>query len=279
MTSKEPALSASVANTFLKCPLQFRFSYLDKIPRPATPAMLRGTLVHKVLENMFDLPAEQRTVNVVTQTINDAWQTVSAEATKLEETLAEQSADDLKAETLRLIEAYFTLENPSRLNPDGRESFVETVLSSGLRLRGIIDRVEVNPDGWVRITDYKSGKAPLPQYTHDYRLQMLMYSLLYRENRGVVPRRTQLLFLGGACPDVMIIDPTPEDVTAFEDEILDIWIEITKCLDNGHFAPHPSKLCEWCYFQNLCPVYDNTPPEVPAEAIENYRKVGPAHRA
>ena len=61
------------------------------------------------------------------------------------------------------MERWFTLEDPTRLEPAERELFVETELDSGLRLRGIIDRVDVAPTGEVRIVDYKTGKAPRPR--------------------------------------------------------------------------------------------------------------------
>ena len=61
------------------------------------------------------------------------------------------------------MERWFTLEDPTRLEPAERELFVEAELESGLKLRGIIDRVDVAPSGEVRIVDYKTGKAPRPR--------------------------------------------------------------------------------------------------------------------
>ena len=59
-----------------------------------------------------------------------------------------------------IMDAYFTLEDPRRLEPAERESYVETTLDSGLRLRGYIDRLDVAPGGEIRIVDYKTGRAP-----------------------------------------------------------------------------------------------------------------------
>ena len=57
-----------------------------------------------------------------------------------------------------LLDGYFTLEDPRRLDPAERESFVEVVLPGGLRLRGIVDRLDVAPTGDVRVVDYKTGR-------------------------------------------------------------------------------------------------------------------------
>ena len=56
--------------------------------------------------------------------------------------------------------SYFTLEDPRRLEPAERELYVETLLESGLLLRGYVDRIDVAPDGAIRVVDYKTGRSP-----------------------------------------------------------------------------------------------------------------------
>src|SRR5215210_1639881 len=41
------------------------------------------------------------------------------------------------------LRRYFALEDPTRLEPAERESYVETLLSSKLLLRGFVDRLDV----------------------------------------------------------------------------------------------------------------------------------------
>jgi putative RecB family exonuclease len=55
------ALSPSRAGDFLACPLLYRFRTIDRLPEPPSPDAVRGTVVHKVLEDLFDLPAVDRT--------------------------------------------------------------------------------------------------------------------------------------------------------------------------------------------------------------------------
>src|SRR5258706_5233127 len=56
-----PSLSPSRAADFKTCPLLYRFRTIDRIPEPPTPDQARGTLVHAVLERLFDFPAGDRT--------------------------------------------------------------------------------------------------------------------------------------------------------------------------------------------------------------------------
>ena len=58
------------------------------------------------------------------------------------------------------VDRWFELEDPTRLEPAEREAFVECLLDSGLMLRGVIDRIDVAPDGAVRVVDYKTGSSP-----------------------------------------------------------------------------------------------------------------------
>ena len=55
----DPALSPSRAADFKQCPLLFRFRTIDRLEGPPSPAAARGTLVHAVLEHLFDLPAAE----------------------------------------------------------------------------------------------------------------------------------------------------------------------------------------------------------------------------
>ena len=51
------SLSPSRAADFMTCPLLYRFRVIDRLPEQPSPAAARGTLVHAVLERLFDAPA------------------------------------------------------------------------------------------------------------------------------------------------------------------------------------------------------------------------------
>ena len=46
----------------MACPLLYRFRVVDRLPEQPSPAATRGTVVHAVLERLFDLPAAERTL-------------------------------------------------------------------------------------------------------------------------------------------------------------------------------------------------------------------------
>ena len=58
-----------------------------------------------------------------------------------------------------LVESYFAMEDPARLEPAARELQVQAELPSGLVLRGFVDRLDRAPTGQLRVVDYKTGQA------------------------------------------------------------------------------------------------------------------------
>src|ERR1700761_1361841 len=75
---KGPALSPSRAGDFMTCPLLYRFRVIDKLPEPPSPAAARGTLVHAVLERLFDRPRAERTPEVAHALLQPEWDRLMA---------------------------------------------------------------------------------------------------------------------------------------------------------------------------------------------------------
>ncbi|WP_411144168.1 RecB family exonuclease [Streptomyces sp. x-80] len=259
------ALSPSRASDFMQCPLLYRFRVIDKLPEKPSAAATRGTVVHAVLERLFDAPAAERTAPGARAMVPGEWEKLLAKRPEL----AELFEDDPGGERLgtwladaeALVERWFSLEDPTRLEPADRELYVETVLDSGLRLRGFIDRVDIASTGEVRIVDYKTGKAPRPEYAEGALFQMKFYALVMWRLRGTVPRRLQLVYLGSG--DVRTYDPSEADLRGVERKLLALWDAIQRATDSGDWRPRPTKLCGWCDHQAHCPEFGGTPPVYP----------------
>ena len=163
------SLSPSRAGDFMTCPLRYRFRTIDKLPEASSPAAARGTVVHKVLERLFDLPAADRTPERAAELLEPAWASVLAEDPELARLFGEDGAEigAWLASCRESLERYFRLEDPRRLEPAEREMYVETVLDSKLLLRGFVDRLDVAPTGQVRVVDYKGLAVDTPLPTPD----------------------------------------------------------------------------------------------------------------
>ncbi|AXG77015.1 DUF2800 domain-containing protein [Streptomyces paludis] len=269
-TSLPPSsLSPSRANDFMQCPLLYRFRVIDKLPEKPSEAATRGTLVHAVLERLFDAPAAERTASRARALVPGQWDRLLEARPELAELFASDPAGERLAgwlaEAERLVERWFSLEDPTRLEPAERELFLEAELDSGLRLRGVIDRVDVAPTGEVRIVDYKTGKAPRPEYAEGARFQMTFYALVVRRLKGVLPRRLQLVYLGSG--EVVTYDPVEADLERVERKLLALWEAIERATVTGDWQPRRTKLCGWCDHQAVCPEFGGTPPVYPLTVV------------
>jgi putative RecB family exonuclease len=262
-TSSRPALSPSRAADFMTCPLLYRFRVIDKIPEPPTPATARGTLVHAVLEKLFDAPAADRTPDAALAMIAPQWERLATADPDLAALTCDESERAvLLGEASSALQGYFTLEDPRRLQPAEREYYVEAELDSGLRLRGYIDRLDVSAAGDVRIVDYKTGKVPRAEYEASALFQMKFYALVLWRTRGVIPRMLQLMYLADV--EVLRYCPDEADLHATERKLEALWRAIERARSTGDWRPRPGRLCDWCRHKALCPEFGGTLPPLPA---------------
>lgn len=259
------ALSPSRVGDFLNCPLLYRFRSIDRLPESSSPAAVRGTLVHRVLEQLFDLPPADRSPARAGDLVEPAW----AELLELEPTLAELFDGDGAgvAEWLvscrESVRSYFDLEDPTRLEPADRELYVETLTEAKVLLRGVVDRVDVAPDGAIRIVDYKTGPSPQEMWEGKALFQLKFYALVLWRMRGVVPSMLQLIYLGNH--EVLRYQPDEQDLVATERKVLAVWEAIRLATEQQEFQARKGPGCRWCSHQALCPAYGGTPPPWPGQ--------------
>src|SRR5262245_55616173 len=105
-----PSLSPSRAADFKTCPLLYRFRTIDRIPEPPTPDQARGTLVHAVLEHLFDMPAAERTPRAAADLVAPQWERLLQEQPLLSEMFGEDGTPPQFLEsTTALLDGYFAV--------------------------------------------------------------------------------------------------------------------------------------------------------------------------
>jgi putative RecB family exonuclease len=260
------ALSPSRASDFMQCPLLYRFRVIDKLPQVPSAAAARGTLVHQVLERLFDLPADGRTIEAAAAMVEPQWRSLLEGEPELAELVDETDPAAVAswfADAVSLIERWFTLEDPTRLEPAERELYVETDLD-GLTLRGYVDRLDVTPSGEMRVVDYKTGRSPSELFEAKALFQMKFYALVLWRLRGEVPRMLQLVYLGNS--EIVRYSPDEADLLAVERKLKALWHAIETAAQTGDWRPSKSRLCDWCDHRALCPAWGGTPPPLPEGA-------------
>ncbi|MCZ2820337.1 RecB family exonuclease [Modestobacter sp. VKM Ac-2977] len=266
---RRPSLSPSRAADFKSCPLLYRFRTIDRLPEKKSRAAVRGTLVHAVLEKLYDLPAAERTAAAAQTLVTPAWDELREEPGVAElfgapEGEQAESLEAWLASAGQLVETYFRLEDPTRIQPHGREELVEVTLPDGLLLRGYVDRLDVAPTGALRVVDYKTGGMPREAFEAKALFQMKFYALVLWRTRGVVAAQLKLLYLKDG--DALTYAPDEAELLRFERTLQAIWAAIERAVATGDFRANKSRLCSWCDHQALCPAFGGTPPPFPADA-------------
>ncbi len=258
------SLSPSRALDFQSCPLLYRFRVLDRLPEPPSPAAVRGTLVHAVLEALYDLPVGRRTLDEAIGLVGPQWDELVAERPEVVAMLSDAGTDP--SQWLRgagdLVEAYFAMEDPTRLEPAARELRVEAELASGLVLRGFVDRLDRAPTGALRVVDYKTGRPPGVGFEARAMFQMRFYALALWHMHGTIPTVLQLMYLSTGV--VLRYEPDEDDLRAMQRKVEALWVAIERAMETGDWRARRSTLCGWCAHQALCPEWGGTPPPLPS---------------
>jgi putative RecB family exonuclease len=250
------SLSPSKVASFKDCALAFKFSAIDRLPEPPSPWATKGTLVHRALELLFCEPAEARTLDVALAGLARAREELrdDPEFTGLE--LAPDDESMFFADAEQLVRRYFDLEDPTRVRPIGLELKLEAGIGS-LTLRGVIDRLELDADGELVVTDYKTGKVPGPSFEQGRLGGVHFYAFLCEQVLGRRPARVQLLYLSE--PVAIIARPSEQSVRGLRQRTSAIWTAVERACERDDFRPRTSPLCDWCSFRDYCPAWGGDP--------------------
>src|SRR5580704_4280271 len=269
------SLSPSKLSAFKDCPLAFRFAAIDRLPEAAAPHLVKGTLVHSALERLFwDHPRGERTAEVARRDLDLAWLTLQDDPDLLGLELTDKEAEAFVADAATLVDGYLRLEDPDTVDAVGVELTLEADVA-GLRLRGIIDRLDVTPDGELEVVDYKTGRVPSVNQEQQRLGGVQFYALLCEQVLGRRPSRVRLMYLRE--PLVIEAVPSEQAVRGTRQRTSAVWSAIERACENEDFRPRPSALCKWCSFRTLCPIYGGDPAR--ASEFTGASPVAPVARA
>lgn len=257
-------LSPSKVSAFKDCALAFRFSVIDRLPQAPSAAAVRGTLVHRALEQLYTHEAPARSLAVALSALEEAIDQARADDDEYRRLQLDADAEEqFRSDATRLVARYFEMEDPTRIRPIGIELLLEARLD-GVRVRGIIDRLELDDDGELVVTDYKTGRSPAPHHEQGRFGGVQFYAFLCQAVLGRRPARIQLLYLGDGVR--IVAQPSAQSIRGLERRVGAVWQAVERACAADNFRPHPGPLCDWCSFQAYCPSFGGDPNRAPAAA-------------
>ncbi|MCZ7528683.1 MAG: PD-(D/E)XK nuclease family protein [Acidimicrobiia bacterium] len=243
-------------SSFKDCPLAYRFAYVDRLPEPPSPAASKGTLVHRALELLMCRPPAERTVEAALADLARAHEELADDPDLAGLDLTPEEWERFHADAEALVRRYFELEDPTRVHPIGLELKLAVQLGR-VTVRGIIDRLELDGDGELVVTDYKTGVVPSERYEQARLGGVHLYALLCERMLGRRPARVQLLYLSK--PEAIIATPSERSIAGVERRTAAVWSAIERACATEDFRPSPGRLCDWCSFRTYCPAFGGDP--------------------
>ncbi|MFV0315388.1 MAG: RecB family exonuclease [Microthrixaceae bacterium] len=260
------SLSPSKVSTFKDCALAFRFSAIDRLPEPPSEPAMRGTAVHRALELLLGDAPQARTPELATTHLATALEEMHDSDEWEELDLDDTGSQAFDKECATIMERYFAVEDPRSVEPVGLELMLESEIG-GVKVRGIIDRLERAADGSLVVTDYKTGRTPMPAQEQSRLGGVHFYAFLCKEHFGEIPSSIQLMYLGSE-PQIISTTPTEQSVRGLRNRVAAIWQAVERACENDDFRPKPSALCNWCAFQQYCPAFGGDPAEARALSLQ-----------
>lgn len=256
---KLPRLSPSRINTFIGCPMKYRFNYVESVPTLPSEAMVRGSFVHRVLELLLRRTSADRTLEAA----RTDFDTARAEFKERDDfrLLALDAVDEESfwESSRECVRAYYRIERPHQANIVDLEKWVSAPLGE-FEVAGFIDRLERDDAGLI-VSDYKTGSPKPHRFSTDYLRQLTYYALMCEAQLDETPHSVRIYYLGGGKDefprDARIVSQAVTSATL--DDVRDtarrVFGAIESSKTTGEFATNVTKLCEWCDFQAWCPAH------------------------
>lgn len=249
-------LSPSKVDSFTSCPMAFRFSVIERVPEPPAPWTTKGTLVHRALELLFCEQPADRTLEVALTSLDRALTEMADHPDLVGLGLDESGHRALVDEAEQLVRRYFQLEDPTQVHPIGLELKLEVSIGS-LTLRGIIDRLDLDANGELVVTDYKTGKPPRQQHEAGRLAGVHFYAFLCEQLFGRRPAKVQLLYVSE--PVAIIATPTEQSIRFLPKKASAVWQAVERACANEDFRPRTGPLCNYCSYKTWCPAFGGEP--------------------
>jgi putative RecB family exonuclease len=234
-------LSYSSINTYETCPQKFKFQYEDRLPTSPSPALAFGDSLHQALHRFHSRPVPVApSLEELQEMLESVW---------VRDGFTDASEERMYLDHGRQVLAQYHRENASAYRIPAALEFRFTIEVEGVQLAGVIDRMDRIPGGGYEIIDYKTNRRLPPQDRIDRDLQLSIYALAAKEVWGIEPERLTLYYL---LPGQRM---STTRTAADADELRRRIGTVAERVGAGMFEPRENPLCDWCEFQELCPIF------------------------
>lgn len=239
-------LSVSKVKTFKDCPAKYKFNYIEKLPQKEWEFLSFGKFLHEVLETYYKslLSGDNDSHNLI---LTKAWKLAFINwKAKLS---GEQITDAKKICNEFLVDQLKTSKNTAVI---GVEKSFYIDIDGKVLLNGFIDRVQLDADGVIHVTDYKTTKNK--KYLKNDFFQLLTYAyVMCLEDPSLKKVRGSYILLRHGF-EMIVKEFERDEIMTMESKFLDYANNISA---EKLFRPKPTMLCNYCSFLDACDAGQN----------------------
>ncbi|MBY5161642.1 RecB family exonuclease [Salsipaludibacter albus] len=252
-------LSFSRIDTFQQCSLRFRYRYVDHLPGKSATYLSFGTSIHAALElfherTLFGMPSQDELLEF----LYDHW-----DSSGYAEVSRDRQVDDYRRAQHTLQRYHQRVADDYRPAAD-TEKWFELPVGDEALVVGSIDRVDVDDDGDLHVVDYKTGKLRDREKVRGS-LQLAIYALACEHLYGRLPATVALDYVVAGVEVRVAVDEL--DLDGAREAIVDT---ARRVLDE-QYEPVPTRLCDWCDHQSVCPAWEGDGEGYGAAVVERDR--------
>ncbi len=241
-------LSYSALDTYRSCPLKYKFQEIDRIKTPKSKEAVFGTTIHATLKFIHKPGILFPNLEQAMEFFSNAWNPAVFDSEAEERSAFSQG--------IKIIQDYYQKNNPADANVIDLESHFQIAIGEKENLHivsGIIDRIDKTTEGY-EIIDYKTTRKMPAQEKVDNDIQLSIYlkAFLSRYPKEVVNLNKITVSLYYLKHGVKLSSQrTLEQLQKSEE----LFLDIIRLIETAKFNPNLSPLCDWCGYQNFCPMW------------------------
>ena len=250
-------ISTSRLNLWSKCPLAFRFRYIDGIVTPSNVNLFLGKVVHAALEAYY----RHRQIGLkpvpddAEGFVQSAWEVVAGEDLILWS--SEEESSKCRDQAVGLVQTYIREYADQSERIIAMESSLETPLVDpdtgedlGIPLFGIIDLV-LEQDDALSLIDFKTAASASQVCEQSHAIQLTLYSLLLQGN-GYKQVETEIRQLVKTKTPKICVHRFGKRSDLQIRQFFSLCHEYLDCLDQSKFNYRPGWSCGLCDYRGFC---------------------------